>query len=318
MMESTLGTCGRVSAGVRGKPLSEKQVETARRRIRSSGVVLFLLAVLWCLAFPAPATAAGPFPMVADLLGVSERDPENARKAVESGARVINLSTVKTFYVYWVPRGYSDLEDRRVLVVLHESGGNAYESILALHESVIEKSVALAAVQWERPGAPKTPEATAIPPEILFPAIEDSLGRMGKEYGAHVHRSAWLGLGKAGGACAHYALLDRGRARPYFEWFVSVSGPIPARAAVTRRLTDGSLGSEPLKGQRFYLWCGEQDPRGLCPSIERSGDRLRRWGAAPVIVRRGQRSPESFVRNTKEQEEFRRLWLGLSPDASVP
>ncbi|HID89334.1 MAG TPA: hypothetical protein EYP52_06455, partial [Anaerolineae bacterium] len=56
-----------------------------------------------------------------DILGIIALSPGPYADVIASGARVVNLEPMNTFFVLWVPAGYESMETRRVMVIAHGS-----------------------------------------------------------------------------------------------------------------------------------------------------------------------------------------------------
>ena len=286
--------------------------------------VCSLLCVVACLAgmgvFPGVPVSAEASERVSTPVqlggGLLERMDERARddflEAKKLGTRIVELHGKPSFFAYWLPSGFQQLPEKRIMILLHGHKGNPFRQILWMHNAALEYGFGLLAMPWEWTSGSKK-EYRQIRPETLYVAMTRALGHMETHYRVDKRLSAWLGFSKAARMCAQFAFLDRSAGDSYFQLFIAVSGHVGRRAPFMKKLLDGKWGPKPLSGKRFYLWCGETDQRLLCPGVERGGSLLERAGANVVRIRKGSEGHAGFYGNPVYMQETVRYWRQPKP-----
>lgn len=183
-----------------------------------------------------------------------------AASVLASGAKILQLPEFETFATYWLPK---DKKAERVLVLLHDQGGNAYEELageLALAEA---NGYGLLAFQWQNKTTGTYQSAGQVYRgiSVVFDWFD--------EQGVQPKVRALSGIGLGSTASFEVLSLDR-TGRRFFAGVVNASGGIPIdgiiNSAVSTRpdpffvsLIVGQAASDLYAGVRFHMYCGRQD-----------------------------------------------------------
>jgi len=226
---------------------------------RVAAISLALIALVW---FSCISAAAGDLSRLeettTDLLGMAAKTmPGQAQGVIDAGARVVNLVGPETFFLVWIPPGYSDADPKRVMVVLHGSEGSAYAAIDAELENVTEQGYALVAVQWWRGNGP----ADYFSPRETYGLIDLALRYVAQTYGVDPQRSALVAFSMAASRSYEITYWDRALGNGYFALTIAHAGGIPVESPMpfVTRLLGGEFGETPFAGTHFFLYCGALD-----------------------------------------------------------
>ncbi|MDD5255063.1 MAG: hypothetical protein PHR11_03310, partial [Candidatus Omnitrophica bacterium] len=177
------------------------------------------------------------------------------------GAFVVNLPEEGRFLVFFIP---SERSADNVMVLLHGTGGTAYDEIADEIEMAAMYGYALMGVQWLDKKTGTYDSALKI-----NRMIDKGLRFLQKEYGSRIRNVALCGFSRGSAISYEVAYLDKNSHR-YFNLVIAHSGGIPFDNVVARgesnqpdkffsELTSGQLGQGCLSGIAFYLYAGEQD-----------------------------------------------------------
>lgn len=276
------------------------------------GAVMIAVTFLLLSASASPAEAEEYVLSSTDILGVHNhpRAAADHRKAIDLGAKVVNLPNHNAFFVFWLPSNFERFEDRRLLVMLHDTGGNAYQCIDVMSEAAGAEGFGIVSVQWGHPTGPRG-ELTYMTPEETYKIIELALDYMNLQFKAEKHSSAWLGFSRSATHCVTFAYLDRGDR--FFKLFIAVSGGIGANLPLVRDLRAGQHGRDPLSGRHFYLWCGSQDNNGrVCQAVSAGAVIIRNLGGTVDLLRQTRLGHAGYFHERQYQREALEIWKSLS------
>ncbi len=200
-----------------------------------------------------------------DILGISDQVPTPYADAIESGAKVVNLEPMNTFFVLWVPDGYSSMDARRVMVVAHGHGGNAYREMGSELPFAKDHGYAVVTIQWW------TGVGDAMYSGAQFYEFMDvALRYMEYKYDAQLTKCAYRGWSLGSEISFEVTYLDRASGNNRLVLTISHDGgmrPEPSDMSVgeefTTKLYNGDYGYKPFDGSRFYLYAGEVNQIGF-------------------------------------------------------
>jgi len=195
-----------------------------------------------------------------DILGICKTHAEDFSRAKKAGCKIVNLPQYGTFFVYWLPEGFGRLREKRVLVMMHGSNGNAYRHILNMTDAGGKFGFGLVSIQWGWPSG-KLGRYRYLSPMSSYRIMTAAVEYMALRHGIDKHLTAWNGFSRSSTQCAIYAFLDRQSGNDYFNFFIAVSGGIGPEQRMVRDLLSGRHGERPIEGEHFYLWNGKQDVR---------------------------------------------------------
>lgn len=244
-----------------------------------------------------------------DALGIAELNIKDYIKAMAIGCHIVNLPGNDTFYVVWVPDGFSDLEEKRVMVMLHGSNGNAYQRILVMQDTAEREKFGIVSIQWGWPEEPGG-EYTYLDSKTVHGIIIEALDYMEETYGVDKQLSAWDGFSMASTHCAEYAFWDRYFGTYFFTFFIAVSGGVGQNLPVMKDLLNGEYGPSPISGSHFYFWCSLNDQYGLRFLKMLNGRRIVETLGGTVDVFRVSffGGHGGYYHNQKYQQEAVTLW----------
>jgi len=246
-----------------------------------------------------------------DRLGIYKTMEEPFDFCNGIGAKVVNIAEYETFFVYYLPEGWEDLEEKKVMVLLHDSDECAYSRIQGLYESAEKYSFAIVSLQWGwRPM--KNGDYKYLDQDVLYDASIMALRYLEERYDIDEDDVAWNGYGRSGGvsiAQAYYDVEKNG----WFSLFMEISGGLDTSVSMVDDLIEGAYGESPIEGKSFYLWCGTADNGGLtCEDMTLDCDLLVGMGAVVDYFDIGQDMDKTYWNNTPESQEHAiELWLNI-------
>ena len=258
-------------------PAKEKNMKTTSRVL-----ILSLLLAFAVVGNPATVTATSPPPNPAatgtdshvDISGMAESDndilgiqflvPEAYEKAMESGARIVNLVPMNTFFVLWIPPAYELMASRRVMVIAHGHGGNAYKELDNELKFARKYGYAIAAIQWWT-GVEKVMYSGTQFYQFMNAALE----YMVSKYHAQPRKCALRGWSFGSEVSFEVTYLDRVSGKNRLALTISHDGflrPDPDSMGIGRDFTlnlyNGVYGNSAFAGKHFYLYSGSEPQIG--------------------------------------------------------
>ncbi len=195
-----------------------------------------------------------------DAFGISSLAPKPYADALAAGSRVVNLEPMDTFFVLWVPDGYAAMENRRVMVVAHGHGGNAYWEMGNELPFAQERGYAVVTIQWGSGDGEQMYSG-----QQFYQFMDAALQYMEYKYKAQLDKCAFRGWSLGSEISYEVTYLDRVNGNGRLALTISHDGgimPDPNDMAVGREfaldLYDGAYGDEPFNGAHFYLYAGEE------------------------------------------------------------
>ncbi|MBN2282638.1 MAG: hypothetical protein JXO48_01995 [Deltaproteobacteria bacterium] len=271
--------------------------------------VLIVLCVL--------CTAAGAESYVEedhDGIGIYKSDPSSYEKVRALGGRVVTVAGGPPFFVHWIPEGFEKTEKKRLLVVLHGTGGNAYRHLLNFTDVASRKGFAIASIQWgwpaRQPSAKKKEYTYLSNSADTYRIVAGAVQYLSAHYGVDTSLTAWLGFSRSATQCASFAFHDKESGNNYIRLFIAASGGVSPNLPAVRLLLSGRYGEKPLSGTHFYLWGGLRDTtRG--ENMMRSRDLIEKLGGTVDILRIGPEGHGGFNHRKEYQIEAVDLWYSL-------
>lgn len=235
-------------------------------------------------------SSSDPAPPFADIeetttddLGFYLAYPDVHDLAIDLGVKVVNLADHGTYFVFWFPEGFVDLDQKRLLVMLHGTDGVAYRSLLRYSDMAEEEDFGIVAIQWGWPPT-KRDEYDYLDPDQTHGIISTALDYLEYAYGIDKHLSGWDGFSRAATRCAVHAHLDCHTGTHYFTLFMGISGGCTDTYPPMADLLGGTYGPDPIAGCHFYLWCGTEDLDGdRCVSLQTCADHVESLGGTVDI-----------------------------------
>lgn len=190
-----------------------------------------------------------------DILGLYSESP-NYQTMMNAGARVVNLDAKGTFFLVWVPDGYSELDQRRVMVAVHGSDGTAYAQAEHELEMARRYGYAIVGIQWWL-GRPEV----YLSPSEMYPVVDVALRYMKLKYDSELDKVCYEGFSRGSANSYEVTFWDRYIGTNYFSLTVSHSGGIPPDQLTPffKELLSGKYGSSPFQGTHFFMYCGMKD-----------------------------------------------------------
>ncbi len=195
-----------------------------------------------------------------DDLGIYLLAPDSYEEAVGKGARVVNLVHHDTFFTLWVPAGYPEMTNRRVLVTAHGHTGNAYLELLHDWAFARQYGFAVVGLQWWTGVKEQHFDARQV-----YAFMDVALRYMAYRYGHQIGKAAFRGWSFGSEISYEVTYWDRHLETNYLALTISHDGgmrPDPSEMGIgkefTSRLYAGLYGEDPFAGSRFYLYSGEE------------------------------------------------------------
>ncbi len=200
-----------------------------------------------------------------DIFGVSDQEPQPYADVMEDGCRVVNMEAMSTFFVLWVPDGYDTLENRRVVVVAHGHGGNAYREMGLEMPFAQEHNYAVVTIQWGEVGG----DEKMFSGEQFYEFMDVALRYMEYKYKAQLNKCAYRGWSLGSEISFEVTYLDRINGKNRLALTISHDGGMmadPVSMSVgeefVTNLYNGVYGDKPFEGTHFYLYAGEKEQIG--------------------------------------------------------
>lgn len=249
----------------------------------------------------------------ADFLGVYRLVPQPYADVMEAGGRVVNLEPMDTFFALWVPDGYETMPSRRVMVIAHGHGGNAYREMANELEFAREHGYAVVAIQWGEAEGERMFSA-----QQFYQFMDAALRYMAYKYDAQIDKTVYRGWSLGSGISFEVTYLDKINGSNYLALTISHDGgmrPDPEEMSVgrefTRDLYDGVYGDDAFAGAHFYLYAGEEEQIAYMKNTEQV---ITSFGG---VVERLATDPgaghDGFYRHPQYHEEALEIFFRLAP-----
>lgn len=248
-----------------------------------------------------------------DILGIGPQVPGPHAEAMAAGARVVNLEPMNTFFVLWVPEGYESMETRRVMVIAHGHGGNAYREVGLELEFAQEHGYAIVAIQWWT-GV----EEVMYSAQQFYEFMDVALRYMAYKYHAQLGKCALRGWSFGSEISFEVTYLDRINGANYLALTISHDGgmmPDPSGMAVGREfvtnLYNGVYGQDAFEGKYFYLYAGQ---RGQAENMRNTAEVITNLGGVVErLVEDVDAGHDGFYRHPQYHEEALEIFFRLAP-----
>lgn len=194
-----------------------------------------------------------------DYLGYSTTSPGYAWLAGKS-IKVVNLPEEGSFFAFYQP---TSLQKGRIMVVVHGTDGTPYEELKDEVDFADQYGYTVLGIQWLDKAT-----ATYASPKGVYRTIGKALDHLQRTTGNDLSRVAYVGFSR--GSAISYEVTWRDlQSKKRFDVTISHSGGIPTvlpyappaddPGVFYNALTEGTLGSNPMGGSKFFLYCGELD-----------------------------------------------------------
>jgi len=246
-----------------------------------------------------------------DILGISALVPGPYADAIASGARVVNLVSMQTFFVLWVPDGYQEMSARRVMVIAHGHGGNAYREVDLERDFAREHGYAIVAIQWWT-GV----DEVMYSGQQFYNFMDVALRYMAYKYNTQLDKCALRGWSFGSEISYEVTYLDWSSGNDRLALTISHDGfmrPNPDDMSVggefTQNLYDGVYGSDAFTGTHFYLYAGD-----VHSSITNTVQVLTTFGGVvEQAVVDADAGHDGFYRHPQYHEEALDIFFHLTP-----
>jgi hypothetical protein len=231
--------------------------------MRRAAPVALALAAAGCGA-DRPDRPDHPAPGEQVLARARARSPATADFARRVDARVGVTPDRRSYYVMWP----ADADGRRAVVTLHGYFSTAFDELRRWQPEVARRGLAVVALQWRLGRGSRRSYSPA--------AIRAQARRLLGAAGAG--RALLHGYSSAAPRAYGVAALDRGRR---FSLYVGNAGGAKPGYPMHGAVFGGGLGSRPLAGTRWVLYCGARDPDPEltgCPIMRRTRRAIERRG----------------------------------------
>lgn|GEM_PF-4639438 len=243
----------------------------------------------------APATAVASD---VDSFGYVAENP-NAAATLVAGAKILSISELQSFALYWLPDG---AKPERILVLLHGADSTAYDELNTALASAKEHSYGLLALQWHIKSTDASLSATDV-----YRGLSASLNWLDEKLEVKPKLRVLMGFNRGSTIAYEVLSIDHTRKRS-FAAAVNVAGGIPLDGIVAPdvnarpdpffvALIVGQAPSDLYSGVRFYMYCGRQDEdwgAKMCDQVSYAQTLVTKYGgkvdalvASDTLGRRG-------------------------------
>jgi hypothetical protein len=248
-----------------------------------------------------------------DLLGLSATS-RNYRPMMEAGAKIVNLDSAGTFFLVWLPEGYSKEVSKRVMVAIHGSDGTAYAESQDELTNAQKYKYAIIGIQWWL-GRPES----YLNPSQVYEIIDLALRYIDFKYGADLHKVCYEGFSRGSAVSYEVTYWDRQCKTNYFAMTVSHSGGIPPDQPTPffKSLTSGKYGYSPFVGTHFFMYSGMKDEEWgtrQCDYMRYTRDTIEKYGAHIVkFIEDPEGGHRGYHLNNAYHEAAIKLFIELTP-----
>ncbi len=248
-----------------------------------------------------------------DILNIYKTVHQPYADFIAAGGRVVNMEPMETFFALWVPEGYESMATRRVMVIAHGHGGNAYRELDNELAFAQKYGYAIVAIQWWAGEDDKMYSG-----EQFYDFMNVALQYMAYKYNAQLDKCAYRGWSMGSGISYEVTYLDRINGTNYLALTISHDGgmmPDPSKMAVGREfvtnLYDGVYGQDAFEGKHFYLYAGQKEQadymRNTAEVITAFG------GVVERLVEDVDAGHDGFYRHPQYHEEAIEIFFRLTP-----
>lgn len=253
-----------------------------------------------------------------DYLDYYKASP-NYSQVSASGAKVVNLPEEESYAVFWQP---SQIKQGRIMLAVHGTDGTPYAEVKDEIDFGTRYGYAVLGVQWHNQATDLYYSATQ-----LYRIIHKVLQYAKERYGLDLQRIAYVGFSRGSAVSYETAYLDR-KGYQYFDLMISHSGGIPTNSGVEPgesngpgvffyNLVNNNLGSLPLSGSKFFLYCGEKDEEwgaAMCQKVDYANTQIEKNGGTVVeFIRDANGTHGGYRLNESYHEHGVTQFLSLTP-----
>lgn len=253
-----------------------------------------------------------------DYLGYYKTSP-NYSQVLASGAKVVNLPEEESYAVFWQP---SQIRQGRIMLAVHGTEGTPYAEVKDEIDFGTRYGYAVLGVQWHNQATDHYYSATQ-----LYRIIHKALQYVKERYGLDLQRIAYVGFSRGSAVSYETAYLDR-KGYQYFDLMISHSGGIPVNSVAVQgenngpgvffyNLVNSRLGSQPLLGSNFFLYCGEKDEEWgstMCEQVDYARTQIEKNGGTVVeFIRDANGAHGGYRLNESYHERGVNQFLSLTP-----
>lgn len=248
-----------------------------------------------------------------DILGIYQTIKNPYTDAIKSGGRVVNLEPMDTFFVLWVPDGYKTMATRRVMVIAHGHGGNAYREMANELEFAQKYGYAIVAIQWGNSDGSKMYSG-----QQFYDFMNIALQYMAKNYNAQINKTAMRGWSLGSEISFEVTYLDKVNGTNYLALTISHDGglrPDPETMSVgkdfARDLYAGAYGDAPFADTHFYLYAGNDEQSSHMKNTEQVITSY--GGTVEKLILDENAGHDGFYRHPQYHEEALEIFFELAP-----
>ena len=247
--------------------------------------------------------------------------------ALERDSKAVVIPEYSTHFVYWLPPGWENLEEKRILFLFHGHDGTAAPRLNDLYDNALAYQIGVVSIQWgwrpEKGEDYRYLDETVEGMHVAYHIVEIALDYIEAHHGVDKNLSAWNGFSRSSGHSIVYAYLDTESGNGFFQLYMGIAGGFNIRTPFIEQLVNGEYGEKPVEGKNFYLWCGTSDeatderviegyPNSVCERQQLSRDILLERGGTVMKLRA---TPDAghmtWNSKPKLQTEALELWLNI-------
>jgi len=248
-----------------------------------------------------------------DFLGVYQIVPQPYSDFIKAGGRVVNLEPMETFFALWVPDGYESMPSRRVMVIAHGHGGNAYRELNNELEFARKYGYAIVAIQWGEAEGERMFSG-----QQFYAFMNAALRYMEHAYNAQLDKCAYRGWSQGSGISYEVTYLDRINGTDYLRLTISHDGGMMLDASemsvgreFVTNLYDGVYGLDAFEGKHFYLYAGEP---GQAKYMRNTAEVITNLGGVvEQLIEDVNAGHDGFYRHPQYHEEALDIFFRLAP-----
>lgn len=253
-----------------------------------------------------------------DYLGYYKTSPNYAVVSAK-GIKVVNLPEEESYAVFWQP---SQIQQGRIMLAVHGTDGTPYAGINDEIDLGTRYGYTVLGVQWHNQRTDNYYSATQ-----LYRIIHKALQYAKERYGLDLQRIAYVGFSRGAAVSYETTYLDL-KGYNYFDLTISASGGIPINSGVSPgedngpgvffyNLVNNKLGSQPLAGSNFFLYCGEKDEEWgaeMCQQVDYAKTQIEKNGGTVVeFIRDANGTHGGYRLNESYHERGVNQFLSLTP-----
>jgi len=182
-----------------------------------------------------------------------QHDIKRYEFALNKGAKFINTSDGKSFYILWKPEGFDTMSTRPIVATIHGHASFATDEFFLWYEHCKKRNIAILALQWYFGGDERT--SNYYQPNEMYPIFENVLRTENIKPGYCILHGFSRGSANSYGIAAY----DRHSGNNYFGLIISNSGSAEDDYPVNREINNGNFGKMPYTGTHWLLYCGMKD-----------------------------------------------------------